>query len=179
MKITLINLTLACIAATFLSGCGNSESGLGKLFSKSSNDAGPDEFAIVPTKPLELPEDMVSLPEPDVGGPNLVDPKPEHDAVAAMGGRPDRLDSNKINGGEGALLAAATRFGTSANIRGVLAAEDEKFREKNGPKLLERWLGTDTYLSRYEAQTLEARRELGRMRRIGARTPTAPPPDDE
>lgn len=179
MKTALINFTLACIAATFLSGCGDTQSGIGKLFSKSNNDAGPDEFAILPTKPLELPKDLANLPEPDLGGPNLVDPKPKHDAVAALGGRPDRLDSDRINGGEGALLAAATRFGTGANIRGVLATEDKQFRKDNGPKLFERWFGTDIYFRRYEPQTLAARRELARMRRIGARTPTAPPPDEQ
>jgi len=178
MKTALTNLILASVAATLLSGCGNTQSGIGKLFSKSNNDAGPDEFAILPTKPLELPTDMANLPEPNLGGPNLVDPKPQHDAVAALGGRPERLDSDRVYGGEGALLAAATRFGTAANIRGVLAAEDKQFREKNGPKLLERWFGTDIYFRRYESQTLAARRELARMRRIGARTPTAPPPEE-
>jgi hypothetical protein len=34
---------------------------------------GPDEFAILPTKPLEMPGFQV-LPEPQPGARNLVDP---------------------------------------------------------------------------------------------------------
>lgn len=174
----LLKWVLAGAMAVTLSGCGNSTSGIGQLFAASSNDAGPDEFAILPTKPLEIPDDLDNLPEPDLGGPNRVDPKPEHDAVAALGGNPDRLDSDRIQSGENALLASATRFGTGANIRQVLAKEDEAFREKNGPKVLERLFGTNIYLKRYQVQTLGARSELARLRRIGARTPTAPPVDD-
>ena len=176
MKSGLLKLILAGVAMGFLAGCDTS-SGIDQLFAKSSNDAGPDEFAILPTKPLQLPDDLTSLPEPDLGGANLVDPQPRHDAVAALGGRPERLDSDKIYGGEGALLTAATRYGTGANIRSVLANEDEQFRKKNGPKLFERLFGTDIYFRRYEGQTLQARRELARLRRLGARTPTAPPPE--
>jgi len=178
MKTRLFKIAMAGIIASFLAGCGDTQSGIGKLFASSSKNAGPDEFAILPTKPLEMPEDMANLPEPDLGGPNLVDPKPFHDAVAAMGGRPERLDSDRINGGEGPLLAAATRFGTGQNIREVTAAEDKQFRDNNKPKLFERWFKTNTYLRRYEGQTLAARRELARMRRAGAKTPTAPPPSD-
>ena len=37
----------------------------------------PDEFSILPTKPLEAPEDYTTLPEPTPGGKNLVDPAPQ------------------------------------------------------------------------------------------------------
>ncbi|MCP5087860.1 MAG: DUF3035 domain-containing protein [Rhodobacteraceae bacterium] len=170
-------LGLMLAAVCVLAGC-DTTSGIGKLFAANSGGDGPDEFAILPTKPLEMPESLTTLPEPNLGGPNLVDPKPEHDGVAALGGRPERLDSQSTYGGEGALLAAATRFGIGADIRGVLAREDEKFRSKNGPKLFERWFKTDIYFKRYQSQTLNAFEELRRMRRIGAQTPTAPPPGE-
>ncbi len=176
MKTGLFKIVIAGVAASLLTGCGDTQSGVGKFFASRSNGSGPDEFAILPTKPLQIPEDVTVLPEPDLGGPNLVDPQPFHDAVAAMGGQPKRLDSTRINGGEGPLLTAATRFGTAQNIREVTAAEDQQFRDKNKPKLFERWFGTNTYFRRYEGQTLAARQELARMRRAGARTPTAPPP---
>lgn len=178
MKTGLFKIAMMAIVASFLTGCGDTQSGIGKLFGASSKSSGPDEFAILPTKPLQIPEDVTVLPEPDLGGPNLVDPKPFHDAVAALGGQPKRLDSDRVYGGEGAILTAATRFGTAQNIREVTAAEDQKFRNEHKPKLFERWFGTNTYFRRYENQTLAARRELARMRRAGARTPTAPPPGD-
>lgn len=177
MKTGLLKITFALVTASLVAGCDTSE-GVGQLFAQSSSNAGPDEFGILPTKPLDMPKDLTNLPEPDLGGPNLVDPKPFHDAVAAMGGRPEQLDSTRSNGGEGPLLAAATRFGTAANIREVTAAEDEEFRANNQPRLLERWFGTNTYFRRYESQTLQARRELERFRRYGARTPTVPPVDE-
>ncbi len=178
MKTGLFKIAMMAVVASFLAGCGDTQSGVGKLFGSSSKGSGPDEFAILPTKPLQIPEDMTTLPEPDLGGPNLVDPKPFHDAVAAMGGQPKRLDSDRTNRGEGPLLTAATRFGSAQNIREITAKEDQQFRDNNKPRLFERWFGTNTYFRRYEDQTLAARRELARMRRAGARTPTAPPPSD-
>ena len=50
---------------------------------------GPDEFAILPAKPLEVPEDLAALPEPTPGGSNLTDPTPFADAAVAMGGNPE------------------------------------------------------------------------------------------
>ena len=96
--------------------------------------------------------------------------------MAALGGRPDRLDSPNIQGGEGALLAAATRNGTAPGIREKLKQEDAEFRRRNGPKLLERIFRTNTYLRDYEDQTLQARREAERLRRRGIKTPTVSPP---
>ncbi len=178
MKTRGVKLGLTLAAMAILAGCDTS-SGIGKLFASNAGGNGPDEFAILPTKPLELPEDLTVLPEPNLGGVNLVDPQPEHDAVAALGGRPERLDSQKTLGGEGPLLASATRFGIGAGIREVLAREDEQFRQENKAKLFERWFNTNIYFSRYQAQTLNAYEELKRMRRIGARTPTVPPPAEE
>ena len=137
---------------------------------------GPDEFLVLPTKPLEIPEDLASLPEPNPNGRNLVDPAPNEDAVAALGGRPDRLTpSGSIRGDEQALLAAVGRFGINANIRQVTAEEDARFRRQNGERVLERAFGIDGYLRRYTRQRLDADLELVRLRRLGVRTPSAPP----
>ncbi len=35
---------------------------------------GPDEFAILPTKPLEMPADVAALPPPTPGAANRADP---------------------------------------------------------------------------------------------------------
>lgn len=171
-------IAVLLVAALAVAGCGSSR-GIGRLIANNAAGSdGPDEFGIVPTKPLELPENYTELPEPTPGARNLVDPLPQHDAVAALGGRPERLDSDRVLPGEGALLAAAQRRGTASNIREVLAAEDAQIREDNGPRLLERWFGTDTYFRTYEDQSLDARAANERARRRGIRTPTVNPIDD-
>lgn len=165
--------TVALIGA--LAGCDTSQ-GVGRFFAGDDNvQNGPDEFGIVPTKPLQLPDDLTALPEPTPGARNLTDPLPEHDAVAALGGRPERLDSTRVGAGEGALLAAAERNGTASNIREVLAEEDKEFREDNGPLFLERLFKVNTYLKTYNDQTLEARRTNELLRRKGVKTPSVSP----
>ena len=160
-----------------LAGCDTSQ-GLGRFVAGERNlQNGPDEFGIVPFQPLELPDSLVALPNPTPGGRNLTDSLPEHDAVAALGGRPERLDSNKIIAGERALLAATERNGVTENIRAVLAVEDKEFREKNGPKLLERWFNVNTYLKSYKDETLPARRTSKLLRSKGVKTPTVSPED--
>jgi hypothetical protein len=46
---------------------------------------GPDEFAIVPPKALEMPESLSDLPEPTPGGFNRTDQNPEADAASCAG----------------------------------------------------------------------------------------------
>jgi hypothetical protein len=70
----------------------------------------PDEFAIVPNKPLETPEDMAALPEPTPGGANRADQTPLQDAVAALGGNPAR-GRGGVPATDGAIVAHATRLG--------------------------------------------------------------------
>ena len=53
-----------CVLA--LGACESS----GKLMTLASDD-GPEEFAIVPSKPLELPPDLAQLPAPTPGGANI------------------------------------------------------------------------------------------------------------
>ena len=175
MKIAGLKIVTSFALIGALAACDTSQ-GIGRFLAGEQNlQNGPDEFGIVPTKPLELPDDLIALPEPTPGARNLTDPLPEHDAVAALGGRPERLDSDRVGAGEGALLAAAERNGTAANIRTVLAEEDKEFRKKNGPKLLERWFKVDTYLKSYKDETLQARRTNELLRRKGIKTPTVSP----
>ncbi len=140
-----------------------------RLRSDRRAGAGPDEFAIVPPKPLEMPADLRALPEPTPGGTNRTDPTPLDDAVIALGGRPG------AGGGDAALLAAGTRFGVSPTVRADLAAEDAEFRRRNRPRFLERLFGTDVYNRAYARQGVPQYRELDRFRDAGARTPAAPP----
>lgn len=146
------------------------------LMSIQAGGSGPDEFAILPTKPLELPPDLNRLPAPNPGGPSITDPTPEADAVAALGGNPGQLTAQGVGVGDTALIAHASRTGRAGDIRAVTAAEDEAFRARHGRRLLEILARTNVYYRAYEPQTLDARSELERWRGAGARTPAAPPP---
>jgi len=135
----------------------------------------PDEFSILPTNPLEAPEDYAALPAPTPGGTNLVDPNPQADAVAALGGNPDRLARGQIFAGEQTLLNHVRRFGVPGDIREVLAAEDLEWRKKNNGLLLERLFNVNVYFSSYKAMSLDQHLELERLRKAGVWTPSAPP----
>lgn len=148
------------------------------LMNLKQDGAGPDEFGIVPNKPLETPKDLTFLPDPTLGGSNRVDQTPRRDAVAALGGRTGLLDSNRIQVGEQAIVTVASRFGVNPDIRRQLAAEDEAFRKDALILPLERLFKVNVYLKSYESQSLDEQRELLRLRQLGIRTPTSPPPPD-
>ena len=80
-------LVIAAVAILTLSACSNSE-GVPELMNVGQPGAGPDEFAILPTKPIVIPENLAELPAPTPGGANLTDPTPNADAIVALGGRP-------------------------------------------------------------------------------------------
>jgi hypothetical protein len=161
-------LALVCL----LAACGRGDDEPRALMNLRSPHDGPDEFAILPTKPLEMPKDFASLPDPAPGARNRVDPAPLDDVVIALGGRPG------AGGTDGALVAAAGRGGVQSGIREQLAAEDEAFRGRNGPLLLERVFGASAYHRVYGRQALRPDPELERWRQADARTPSAPPPGD-
>lgn len=159
-------MTLAALCCAIgLSACGGERDP--RLLNVKSNQDGPDEFAIVPNKPLTLPEDVSSLPEP--GGRNRTEASPENDAILALGGNPA--------GGvqDGGLVSYAQRYGVAPSIRTQLAAEDLEFRRQNDGRVLERLFNVNVYFKAYRAQQLDQYAELERMRRLGVRTPSAPP----
>ncbi|GHA59901.1 hypothetical protein GCM10008927_26910 [Amylibacter ulvae] len=156
---------LAGIAVFSLAAC----SGAGK------SSKGPDEFAVVPTKPLTMPDDLNALPEPRPGALSRVDQEPNKDAVAALGGNGAALDGNLIRSSEQTLLRSAQRYGVDPSIRSTLATEDLKQRKDNPPRVLERLAGYSSTIRAYTKFELDADRELIRLRRLGVRTPTAPP----
>jgi hypothetical protein len=175
MFVRITKLILSVSLVVVVAGCEKNP-----VFGKNGNfrlkDAGPDEFSILPTKELELPEDFETLPEPTLGSRNRVDLTPERDAVAALGGNPEQLDSTLIGSGEQPLVTAASRFGVSADIRETLANEDAEYSKKIKPRFFERWVYSDNaYLKRRKNDSLNAYEELERLRSIGVRTPSAPP----
>jgi hypothetical protein len=161
----------ALVAALLvLAACGNRPP---QLMNIRSSTAGPDEFAILPPNPLQVPESFTDLPEPTPGGSNLTDPTPNADAVAALGG-----DIAGGARGDAGLLNHATRYGVNGDIRAVLAAEDLEWRRRNRGRPLERLFRVNVYFDAYRDQTLDQQAELRKWRKRGIRTVSAPPPQD-
>ena len=159
-------LTLGAVLIA-LAACGRGDPGLMNI---RNTESGPDEFAILPTEPIEIPQDLRSLPTPTPGGVNRVDPDPEGDVIRALGGNPERATR-----AAGDIVTYAARFGVSADIRGTLAAEDLEYRSSNRGRILERLLGVNVYYDAYRPMSLDRYAELERLRRAGVRTPAAPP----
>lgn len=158
---------LALALALSLAACS---SGDPQLMNVRSSGEGPDEFAILPPKPLEMPETLAELPPPTPGGENRTDQKPREAAIIALGGRP-----RTGTAGDGGLISYASRYGVTQGIRQTLAAEDLEYRRKNDGRLLERLFDVNVYFRAYEPMSLNQRAELERWRRAGAGNPSAPP----
>lgn len=163
---------IASLAMVTLVACG---SGTPQLMNLRSGD-GPDEFGIVPPKPLALPDDLAALPEPTLGGTNRADAQPFDDAVLALGGNPSAAGG--IPAGDGALYSHATRFGVDGGIRNTLAVEDLEWRRANNGRVLERLFNVNVYYKAYRKQRLDQQAELARWRALGLKTPSAPPRKD-
>lgn len=152
-------------AGLALQGCSDG----GRLMNLSSASTTPDEFAILPSRGLEIPDDLAALPAPAPGGSDLARVDAIGAGVRALGGDPGGGRSDP------ALRALAARI-AAPDIRATLAAEDAAFRAANGPRLLERLVGTNVYFRVYAPQSLDARAEAQRWRSAGVATPSAPPP---
>ena len=163
----------ALLAVTLsISACVAPEPWLLKLGSSSN---GPDEFSILPGKPLQIPASYTDLPAPTPGAANLTDPTPKADAVAALGGNPALVGRSGIPAADGLLLAHASRHGVQANVRADLAAADLAIRRRRASLFFLRWFGGNQYFAVYRIQALDQYLELERLRAAGVRTPSAPP----
>ncbi len=162
--------TAAALICLGLAACGGPDQPT--LMNIASNTSSPDEFAILPGKPITMPRDLASLPEPTPGGTNRTDQTPRDDAIAALGGRPSRANG-PATGGD--LIAYASRYGVDPSIRDTLAEEDLEFRRDNNGRVLERLLNVNVYFRAYADQSLDQHVELERFRRAGVRTVSAPP----
>lgn len=158
--------------ALMVSACAN-ERGIRVL---TSGDAGPDEFAILPSKPLTQPVNYTSLPTPTPGGSNLTDQNPVGDAVVALGGRaPATPQEGTFASVDGALVNYVARNGGGTGIREQLAGEDEAIRSRFSRFTGWRLANPDRYDEVYRRYHLNAYSELARWRAAGVETPTAPP----
>lgn len=155
-----------------LSACAGGKDGMLNL---RAGKVGPDEFSVLPTKPLQTPTDLASLPPPTPGGSNITDPTPNADAVAALGGNPERLTRSSAPASEAALVNYTLRYGVQAGIREELAAADKQLRESNGLYPTFGNFGNLRYYRIYKSEALDQYKELERLRALGIRTPSAPP----
>ncbi|WP_411351890.1 DUF3035 domain-containing protein [Leisingera aquaemixtae] len=171
MKIPFAVIILA--GALAVSGCA--QKGLRVL---QKPGTGPDEFLILPTKPLSAPESYSSLPAPTPGGSNLTDVNPQAEAVAALGGKPGALvPVSGVPSGDAALVTASSRYGVQAGVRETLAQEDAKFRHRNRHLGRIKIVPVDRYEQLYRKQSIDPFAVSDQFRRAGAGTPSSPPED--
>jgi hypothetical protein len=154
------------LTALALGGC---EGGLAGGLRRAGVASSPDEFMVLPTKPLELPENLAALPPPTPGASNLVDYHPHAEAVAGLTGRPG--PAGVANGA--ALVARAGPIDPA--IRSTLAVEDAEYRQTHRGLLFERAFSRDREALVYRDMTLNAPASFEILRASGVRVPPAPP----
>jgi hypothetical protein len=153
-------------AALALAGCA--EGGLAGTLRSAGIAGTPDEFMVLPTRPLEMPQDLTALPPPTPGAVNRVDYRPHAEAIAGLTGRPTAATAS------GAALVA--RVGPAdPNVRAQLAAEDVAWRQTHRGLLLERVFSRDRDTLVYREMLLNAPAEFERLRAVGVQVPAAPP----
>ncbi len=166
-------LQFGLMAALALAGCGGGGDDTSFVERISANNqTSPDEFAVLPQKPLELPEDLVNLPTPTPGAVNRTDLTPQKDVLVALSGRDAKAPPVQS---DGALIAALSRSGVTPDIRSQLAREDVIYQENNKGRLLERLFDRDTDFLVYEGMLLDASQEIARLRALGLQVPPNPP----
>jgi hypothetical protein len=165
------------VAVLALAACGRPDGDL-NLRNLSSVGAGPDEFSVLPGKPLEMPAQLDRLPEPTPGGTNLTDQNPLADGVIALGGRPGALVPQGVAASDSAMVQHVVRNGSSGDIRATLAAEDTAFQQSRSRFTRFRiFRDVDRYHEVYSSEMTDPYDELRRFRRMGVPTPSAPPPE--
>jgi hypothetical protein len=152
------------LAPFVLGGC---EGGLAGGLRSAGVAGTPDEFMVLPTRPLEMPESFVALPPPTPGTVNRVDYRPHIEAVVGLTGRPGPVGS----GGSALVAAAGPR---DPAIRTELAQEDVIWRQTHHGRLLERWFSTDREALVYRPMVLDAPEAFENQRAQGREVPAAP-----
>jgi len=164
MKVVHVTLVLAALA---VAGCSGKDRRL-RDFRDMNN--GPEEFAVEPKKPLEMPK-VAELPVPTPGAGNRSDLTPKADTYAALGGRAGGGSSPAT---DSALIAHASRKGVAPNVRETMAEEDADFRRRRGRFTHIKLFKVDRYSDVYRGQGTNQKQENERFRRAGVKTPSAP-----
>lgn len=157
----MVRTGICLLAFAALVACGQS-----RELTPNTVKSGPDEFALVPNKPLQQPKDFSILPPPTPGGDNLTDATPKSDAIAALGGRVP-----PVTGVDGGIVSYASRYGINPSIRADLDKSDERRRTTRGGFL---GFGKNSYEKAYRGLALDAWAEWERLRALGVIVPSAP-----
>lgn len=157
-------------AVLILASCGEDKIA-GTLQEASLANGAPDEFLVLPQKPLEIPEDLSVLPTPDPTAGSRVEIDPHAGAKRALGGTGGGY---KASGADNTVLAAARSRPISPNIRQELRAEDAKKRARPGGFIgfFDLFRVTPREQTIYNDEKLDARDELIKRRAQGVRTPS-------
>ena len=166
---------IICVLVLGLAACGSKDKDV-QLRKIKHKGNGPDEFSILPGKPLEPPADFSALPAPTPGGANRTDQNPRGAGVAAMGGNPGALVASGISSADGALMNHANRYGVNSGIRQTLRIEDQNIRRRHGKVNILNIGPNDDYANAYRKQWLDSWEEYKRLRNRGVTVPSAPPP---
>jgi len=162
-------ITAAAILASGLAISGCAEGGLGGALRSAGVGGTPDEFMVLPTRPLEMPASLSALPPPTPGAANRVDYRPRAEAVAGLTGR-----QGPVGTADGSALVARAG-GADPRIRAELAAEDATYRRENRGLLLERMFSRNREALIYKNMTLDAPPEFLALRAAGVGVPSPPP----
>lgn len=156
--------------AVLLAGCANEEPPV-TLQEASLKNGAPDEFLVLPQRPLVLPEDLEALPEPDPAAGTLVEIDPFVEARRAAGGNGGGTGATAA---DGAILAAARTVGRNPNIRQELAEEtDAKLRRGRGLLgFFDRFRLAPRKQTVFNDQKLDAIGELKKRQAQGVKTPS-------
>ncbi len=155
------------LAPLALCACG--DGGLVGSLRSSGATTTPDEFMVLPTRPLEMPQSFAELPSPTPGTVNRVDYQPHADAIAGLTGAPGPAG----NADGAALVAQAGPI--QPGIRQTLAVEDVEWRNTHHGLLIPRLIAKDKNVVTYGPMILDSASEFERMRAAGIEQPAAPP----
>lgn len=164
---------LILLAGILVAGCAPRDGDVTLTRIRNTGN-GPDEFSVLPGKPLIRPETTTRLPEPAPGAPNRTDQNPLADAVAALGGTPSS-PAGAPPARDSELVGHASRYGGTPAIRQTLAEEDRQIRRTHGRVNILGILPGDDYTEAYRREWLDAHAEDRRLRDRGVPTPSNPP----
>lgn len=170
MRISSFSFVL--MAGLAVSAC----SGQKGLHDLRNNGTGPDEFKVLPNKPLTQPTDYAALPAPTPGASNLADPTPKQDLIANLGGNPASAQTTGgVPASDGALVTAASRYGVEPDVRATLAAQDAAFRKRENRTARIKLFPVDRYSEAYKREALDPFAVSEAYRANGIATPSSPP----
>ncbi len=175
MRSTRLGIAMATAIGLALSGCisGGDSDYILKPKPGGTLDI-TNELSAAPTRPIELPGSVASLPPPGSGQRDRAQQDPAADAVAVLGGSSGARTTG-IPESDFQFVSHVSRMGVNSNIRLVLEAEDREFRRGRRGRVLERWFNVNLYLQAYQSMTLDQQAELERLRKANIRVPNAPP----